>query len=147
MRARERITLFLTTHYMDEAENCERIAIIDHGKIVASGSPAALKAAVGEDRVELSVEDPQIAIAELRERYGIEAGFREDLVTFHVAGAEEFAPRLLGELGTRARSIRIARPTLDDVFMAYTGRTIRDAEASASERMRARPMMRARRGR
>jgi ABC-2 type transport system ATP-binding protein len=93
LRARERITLFLTTHYMDEAENCERIAIIDHGKIVASGSPAALKAAVGEDRVELSVEDPQIAIAELRERYGIEAGFREDLVTFHVAGAEEFAPR------------------------------------------------------
>jgi len=147
LRVRERVTLFLTTHYMDEAENCERIAIIDHGEIVASDTPEALKAAVGEDRVELQVDDPAFAIAELRERYGIDARLSEGHVAFHVAGAEEFAPRLLAELKTATRSIRIARPTLDDVFMAYTGRTIRDAEASASERLRSRPMMRARRGR
>lgn len=65
LRARERITLFLTTHYMDEAENCDRIAIIDHGEIVATGSPEVLEAAVGKDRIELHVDDPTGAIAEL----------------------------------------------------------------------------------
>jgi ABC-2 type transport system ATP-binding protein len=139
--------MFLTTHYMDEAENCERLAIIDHGEIVATGSPEALKEAVGKDRIELHVDDPVDAIAELREDFGIEARLSEGLVAFHVAGAEEFAPRLLAELRTRTRSIRISRPTLDDVFMSYTGRTIRDAEASGSERMRSGSMVRARRGR
>ena len=147
LRAREDITMFLTTHYMDEAENCERIAIIDHGEIVATGSPEALKEAVGQDRIELHVDDPAEAIDELREKYDIEAKLSEGLVAFHVAGAEEFAPRLLLELHTPTRSIRIARPTLDDVFMSYTGRTIRDAEASGAERMRSRPMVRARRAR
>ena len=144
LRARERITLFLTTHHMDEAENCDRIAIIDHGEIVATGSPEVLKAAVGKDRIELHVDDPTGAIAELRDRYDIVAKLSEGFVVFQVAGAEEFAPRLLAELHTATRSIRIARPTLDDVFMAYTGRTIRDAEASASDHMHA---ARARRGR
>jgi ABC-2 type transport system ATP-binding protein len=147
LRVREHITMFLTTHYMDEAENCERIAIIDHGEIVATGSPEALKEPVGKDRIELHVDDPAEAIDELRDEFGIEARLSEGLVAFHVAGAEELAPRLITQLRTPARSIRIARPTLDDVFMAYTGRTIRDAEASSSERMRSRPMVRARRGR
>jgi len=144
LRVREHITMFLTTHYMDEAENCERLAIIDHGEIVATGTPEALKEAVGKDRIELHVDDPAEAIDELRDEFGIEARLSEGFVAFHVAGAEEFAPRLLAELRTPTRSIRIARPTLDDVFMAYTGRTIRDAEASASERMHSRPMARAR---
>jgi ABC-2 type transport system ATP-binding protein len=80
-------------------------------------------------------------------RHPREGKLSEGLVAFHVAGAEEFAPRLITELRTPTRSIRIARPTLDDVFMAYTGRTIRDAEASTAERFRSRPMARARRGR
>jgi ABC-2 type transport system ATP-binding protein len=144
LRVREHITMFLTTHYMDEAENCERLAIIDHGEIAATGTPEALKETVGKDRIELHVDDPAEAIDELRDEFGIEARLSEGFVAFHVAGAEEFAPRLLTELRTPTRSIRIARPTLDDVFMAYTGRTIRDAEASASERMHSRPMARAR---
>jgi ABC-2 type transport system ATP-binding protein len=60
----------------------------------------------------------------------------EGAVVFHVAGGEEFVPRLFAELAQPVRSIRVARPSLDDVFMAYTGRTIRDAEASTGERMR-----------
>jgi len=135
LRARERTTIFLTTHYMDEAENCERIAIIDHGQIVATGTPEVLKSAVGKDRIELHVDDSTGAINELRDRYDIEAELSEGFVVFQVTGAEEFAPHLLTELHTPTRSIRIARPTLDDVFMAYTGRTIRDAEASAVDRM------------
>jgi ABC-2 type transport system ATP-binding protein len=144
LRSREHITIFLTTHYMDEAENCERLAIIDSGKIVATGTPEALKEGVGKDRIELEVDDPDEAIGELRDEFGIDASLSGGSVAFQVAHGNEFAPRLLHALRTPTRSIRIASPTLDDVFMAYTGRTIRDVEASDSERRRSGPMARAR---
>ncbi len=146
LRVREQITIFLTTHYMEEAEHCDRIAIIDHGSLVAVDSPDALKATIGKDRIELHVENDEATIAALREQFGIEARLSEGAVVFHVAGGEEFVPRLFAELGEPVRSIRVARPTLDDVFMTYTGRTIRDAEASSGERLRA-SAMRWRRGR
>jgi ABC-2 type transport system ATP-binding protein len=147
LRQSEDITIFMTTHYMDEAEYCERIAIIDQGQIVAIGTPAALKASVGQDRVQLRTDDDGAAIAGLRDRFGLEAKMSEDAVTLYVPGGAEFVPRLFAELGVPIRSVNVARPTLDDVFMAYTGRTIRDAEASTSDQLRAIPFMRARRGR
>ncbi len=143
LRRREDITIFLTTHYMDEAENCERIAIIDHGEIVVMDTPEQLKAGVGKDRVSFTTDDDAAAIDALAQRFDIEAGMSEGAVTFHVAGGEQFVPRLFAELGMPIRSVAVARPTLDDVFMAHTGRTIRDAEASATERMAANPWMRA----
>jgi ABC-2 type transport system ATP-binding protein len=136
LRRRETITIFLTTHYMDEAEHCDRIAIIDHGSLVAIDTPDALKATIGKDRIELHVDDVEATIAELKQRFGLEARLSEGTVTFHVADGEQFVPRLFAELTQPIRSIRVARPTLDDVFMTYTGRTIRDAEASAGERLR-----------
>jgi ABC-2 type transport system ATP-binding protein len=145
LRRRESITMFLTTHYMEEAESCDRIAIIDNGEIVVEGTPDQLKASVGKDRVALRSSDDRAAIARLRERFGLEATMSEGAVTVRVAGGEEFVPRLFAELGVPIRAISVSRPTLDDVFMSYTGRTIRDAEASSSERMRAAPWMRARR--
>ena len=129
LRSREDVTVFFTTHYMDEAEECDRIAIIDHGKIVALDTPQALKASVGADRVQITTEDDARAIAALRERFGIEAGVHDGAVTFSVPEGERFVPRLFGELGVPIRSVAVARPTLDDVFLAYAGRTIRDAEA------------------
>ena len=136
LRAREGITLFLTTHYMDEAEYCDRIAIIDEGRIVASGTPAELKASVGADRLELRTDDNGATAAALRERFGIDARGDGDVVRFHVERGEEFVPKLFSGLPVAIRSVSVARPTLDDVFMAYTGRTIRDAEASTTERLR-----------
>lgn len=134
LRAREDVTIFFTTHYMDEAEGCDRIAIIDHGRIVALDTPAALKASVGADRVQITTEDDTAAIAALRERFGIEAGVHDGAVTFSVPEVERFVPRLFAELGVPIRSVSVARPTLDDVFLAYTGRTIRDAEAESPMR-------------
>jgi ABC-2 type transport system ATP-binding protein len=147
LRRREAITIFLTTHYMDEAEYCDRIAIIDHGEIVAIDTPEALKASVGKDRVELRTEDDAAAAVALRERFGIEPVVRPDGLMVHVAGGEEFVPRLFAGLGVRITWVSLARPTLDDVFMAYTGRTIRDAEASVAERNASLPWMRASRRR
>jgi len=137
LKRREDITIFLTTHYMDEAENCDRIAIIDHGQIVAIDTPEALKASVGSDRVQIRTADDPAAIAELAARFGIRAAMHEGLVTFPVEAGEQFVPRLFGELTIPIRSVSVSRPSLDDVFMSYTGKTIRDAEASATDNLRA----------
>jgi ABC-2 type transport system ATP-binding protein len=135
LREREDITVFLTTHYMDEAEHCDRIAIMDSGRIVALGTPEALKAAVGKDRVQITTTDDEAAIAALRSRFGIEAGMHSGEVTFAVADGERFVPRLFAELGVSIRSVSVASPSLDDVFLAHTGSTIRDAESSAADRI------------
>jgi ABC-2 type transport system ATP-binding protein len=137
LKQREDITIFLTTHYMDEAEHCDRIAIIDQGKIVAIDTPEALKASVGKDRVQISTADDEKAIAELRDRFAIEASVHEGLVTFSVESGEEFVPRLFSGLDVPIRSVSVSRPSLDDVFMSYTGRTIRDTEATGADAMRA----------
>jgi ABC-2 type transport system ATP-binding protein len=131
LREVEEITIFMTTHYMDEAEFCDRIAIMDSGEIVALDSPQTLKARVGADRVRIEVEDNDAAIEAIRDRFGIEARVAEGAVMFAVPGGEEFVPRLFAELGLPIRAVSVARPTLDDVFMSYTGTTIRDAEESA----------------
>ncbi len=131
----------MTTHYMDEAELCDRIAIMDRGEIVVLDTPAALKASVGADRVTLGTADDDEALAALRERFGIEASIAEGAVTFHVASGEAFVPRLFGDWDPAhpaIASVAVSRPTLDDVFMRYTGSTIRDAEsAGASDLSRA----------
>jgi len=136
LKAREDITIFLTTHYMDEAEHCDRIAIIDHGKIVAIDTPEALKASVGKDRVQIRTADDPVAIAELGREFGIEAAMHEGAVTFSVASGEQFVPRLFAGLSVPIQAVSVSRPSLDDVFMSYTGKTIRDAEATGNEAMR-----------
>ncbi|MES9609253.1 ATP-binding cassette domain-containing protein [Actinomadura sp. NPDC048032] len=136
LQAAEEITIFMTTHYMDEAEYCGRIAIMDSGRIVALDTPEALKAGVGEDRVRIQTADDEAAIAALKDRFGLEAVVSEGAVAFSVASGEAFVPRLFAELGVPIRSVNVARPSLDDVFMSFTGTTIRDAEASATDGMR-----------
>ena len=114
---------------MDEAEHCDRIAIIDQGRIVALDTPEALKASIGKDRVQIQTPDDAVAIEALSDRFGLDAAIHEELVTMSVESGERFVPRLFAELGVPIQAVRVSRPTLDDVFMSYTGRTIRDAEA------------------
>jgi ABC-2 type transport system ATP-binding protein len=133
LQQQEEITIFMTTHYMDEAEFCGRIAIMDNGEIVALDTPDALKEGVGADRIRIETADDERAIAALGERFGLEATVSEGAVTFAVAEGEEFVPRLFAELGVPIRSVSLSRPTLDDVFMSHTGSTIRDAEESGAK--------------
>jgi ABC-2 type transport system ATP-binding protein len=136
LKATEDITIFLTTHYMDEAEYCDRIAIMDQGKIIVLDTPQALKASVGKDRVQIQTDDDAAAIDALRERFDIEAKVVEGMVTFGVPEGEHFVPRLFAELEQPIRSVNVSRPSLDDVFMSYTGTTIRDAESGQSDMRR-----------
>jgi daunorubicin resistance ABC transporter ATP-binding subunit len=133
LKENEDITIFMTTHYMDEAEFCDRIAIMDHGEIVVLDTPGALKASVGADRVRIDTDDDEAAIVALKERFGLDATLSEGQVSFGVPSGAEFVPRLFGELGVPIKSVSVSRPTLDDVFMSYTGSTIRDAEESQSK--------------
>lgn len=132
LHKRENITVFLTTHYMDEAEHCDRIAIIDAGRIVALDTPEALKAAVGKDRVQISTSDDGAAIAALKSVFGLDAQRSEGAILFSVAEGAAFIPQLFARLGVAIRSVTVTRPSLDDVFMAHTGRTIRDAESKGA---------------
>jgi ABC-2 type transport system ATP-binding protein len=140
LQQREEITIFMTTHYMDEAEWCDRIAIMDHGEIVALDAPETLKAGVGADRVTIDTDDNDAAITALRDRFDIEAKISEGAVAFGVPGGEQFVPRLFAEFdparnagAPRIRAVSVSRPTLDDVFMSFTGTTIRDAEEDQSK--------------
>ncbi|MDQ3896770.1 MAG: ATP-binding cassette domain-containing protein [Actinomycetota bacterium] len=143
LRRHEDLTIFLTTHYMDEAEHCDRIAIMDAGRIVALDTPQALKAAIGTDRIRLETDDPAAASAAISRQFGLEVSSDNGALIVQVADGERFVPRLLADLGVPVRSVSVTRPTLDDVFMTYTGRTIRDAETAPGSQVPA--MFRARR--
>jgi ABC-2 type transport system ATP-binding protein len=136
LRQRESTTMFLTTHYMDEAERCDRIAIIDQGRIVAIDTPDALKASIGDDVVTLTTNDDSAALDDIARGLGIEGEQTEDGLRLRVPAGEEFVPRLFDHVASGIRSVSVRRPSLDDVFLEYTGRDIRDAEAGAVERFK-----------
>ena len=106
-------------------------------RLPSSTHPTGSKTSIGTDRVQITTDDDEATIAALHERLGISAEMHDGMVTFGVASGEQFVPRLFAELSVPIRSVQVARPSLDDVFMSYTGRTIRDAEASASDHNRA----------
>ena len=114
-------TLFLTTHYMDEAENCDRIAVIDHGKIVALDTPAALKQRVGKDLVTARSAEPAALARLLSEKYGITSTPVEGGLSFLVEEGDAFIVKLLTSDRPVLGGISVRRPTLDDVFLSLTG--------------------------
>jgi ABC-2 type transport system ATP-binding protein len=132
LRETYRTTLFLTTHYMDEAENCDRIAVIDHGKIVAEGTPAALKQGVGKDLVTARTAEPAVLGKLLRDKYGLESLPAEGGLSFMVAEGDAFIVKLLTADRPPLQGISVRRPTLDDVFLSLTGRQIRAEEAEGN---------------
>lgn len=136
LRREEDVTIFLTTHYMDEAEHCDRITIIDHGQIVALDTPDKLKDSVGGDVVTLEAEDNERAVGELRDKYHLSPELNNGMVTFSVPRGDTFLPEFVRNFGSRLLSISVRRPTLDDVFLKLTGRAIRDHEADGWEQMR-----------
>ncbi len=130
LRQREGTTIFLTTHYMDEADKAERIAIIDNGKLVAIDTPEKLKKIVGKDIISVKTDDNDKAADEIRLRYQIEARHDSNGLCFEMANGEEFLPIFLKEFGTKILSVSLHRPSLDDVFLKLTGREIREEEVT-----------------
>jgi ABC-2 type transport system ATP-binding protein len=128
LKRREGITIFLTTHYMEEAEHCDRIAVIDLGKIIALDTTEVLKDNVGGDVIKLKTEDDDASREELVRRFP-----HLEMITdpecklcFKMEKGEEFIPELIRDFGTKIVSVSIHRPTLDDVFLQLTGKEIRE---------------------
>ncbi|MBE0433428.1 ATP-binding cassette domain-containing protein [candidate division WOR-3 bacterium] len=136
LRRAKKMTLFLTTHYMEEAENCDRIAVIDHGRIVALDKPENLKSTLKGDIVTVRTQDDDLAQQALAEKYGVPVKHDASGLHFEMERGEEFIPRLIREFSVPVTAVSVRRPTLDDVFLKLTGREIREESASDKDRLR-----------
>jgi ABC-2 type transport system ATP-binding protein len=129
-------TVFLTTHYLEEADAlADRLAIIDHGTIVAEGTADELKRQVAGDVVTLGVDaEPELVLAAVRDQAFVREATSEDgLIRLYVDHGDSAVPQLIRVLdgaGLRARTLTLARPSLDDVFLRQTGRSLREESAA-----------------
>jgi len=128
--------VFLTTQYLEEADVlADRVGIIDHGHIVAEGTPASLKAEIGKPTVEIVPEsgDDLNRLRELLRRFGSETAARPGAFAVQLDGKGHLPDvvRALDVENVRAAEINLHQPTLDDVFLAKTGRTLEGAEEGA----------------
>ncbi len=126
LRKKEKITVFMTTHYMEEAENCDRIAIIDHGRIIALDTPARLKDMVHGDIIHLVTANNELAVQEIQKAFGKTARVENGGLSLEAEKGDEFIPKLIQMLSVKTLSVGLKKPTLNDVFLRLTGRTIRD---------------------
>ncbi len=136
LRKRENLAIFMTTHYMDEAENCDRIAIIDYGRTVALDTLEKLKDGVGGDVISIKTENNEEAVQLLEGQYKFKPVIENGIVSFTVSHGEEFLPGFVSGFPLRLISIGLRRPTLEDVFLKLTGRNIREQEVDSIQQMK-----------
>ena len=131
VRRGDGVTVLLTTHLMDEADRCDRVAIMDAGRLVAFDSPTALKERIGGDVITLATRDPAAVRAVLKQQFGIDADAATDaaVVRFERPRGHEFVPALIEALPGLVDSVSVGKPTLEDVFVHMTGRRFRDDDA------------------
>ncbi len=132
------LTIFLTTQYMDEAENCHRISIIDHGKIIALDTPDRLKDAIGGDIITIQAKDNDAALKEIQDKYKLGPSNDNGSISFSVSNGAMFLPEFVKTFSGQLTSVNLRRPTLDDVFLKLTGSSIRADKAAPSSLMRMR---------
>lgn len=121
LRGLKGVTVLLTTHLLEEAERCDRLAILHKGRIVALGEPLALRAEIGGDVVTVRSRDPQQLAAAIREKLGEQATVVDGTVRLSKDRGHEFVGRLVEALpGGLVESVTVAKPSLEDVFMSKT---------------------------
>jgi ABC-2 type transport system ATP-binding protein len=140
LKAKDNLTVFLTTHYLEEAdEQCDRVAIIDHGKIVAIDSPASLKSSLGGEIISLLSDNDQDISKAISAVEGVrDVSKSGNRYRIKVANGETIMPKILSSIsaaGSPVLSVSLIKPNLDQVFLEYTGKTMRDAEDSSSHDM------------
>jgi ABC-2 type transport system ATP-binding protein len=144
-----RMTLFMTTHYLEEADTlCDRIAIIDHGKLIKIGAPAELKEGLGGDIIELGVAEDAEEIPGIIAGVGLVKDVKKVApMSYRVKAqlGEEAAPQVMDALrlkGYHVSRILLTKPTLDQVYLEYTGRSMREEESDKMHMMSQRITMR-----
>jgi ABC-2 type transport system ATP-binding protein len=125
---RDGVTVLLTTHFMEEGDRCDRLALLDRGSVVAEGAPAALKAAIGGDVVTLTGPDPETLARDVAVRWPeLAPEVRDGAVRVERERGHELVARLAEAFAGRIDAMTVARPTLEDVFLRHTGRRLEDA--------------------
>jgi ABC-2 type transport system ATP-binding protein len=130
---KHKVTIFMTTHYMEEAEVCDRIGIIDNGKIIAMGTPEELKKTVGGDVVSITTTDNKTARSEIEKILALTVAEKGNELYMTCNKADTCIPELIRALGEKVISVKIQRPTLNDVFLKLTGKTIREEEVTTED--------------
>ncbi len=115
------ITIIVTTHLMEEAERCDRLAILSEGHLVALGTPTELKHEIGGDVILLEANDPNSLAQRIRQRYGIEASVLDNKVRLEREGGHRFVTDVVEAFPGEIDAISISKPTLEDVFIHRTG--------------------------
>ncbi|MBB6451066.1 ABC-2 type transport system ATP-binding protein [Geomicrobium halophilum] len=127
LKEKENITMFLTTHYLDEAEISDRVAIMDHGDIIAIDKPKKLKQQLGGDIIEMTTTDNEAAIQEIKANFDVvDVSLKDDVIYCKVENSDAFVSNFIKTLQTPLTGLDIRKPTLNDVFLSFTGREIRD---------------------
>jgi ABC-2 type transport system ATP-binding protein len=117
-------TCIVTTHLMEEAERCDRLVILDRGSVVAEGRPDELRARIGADVITIEAADAAAMAETISARFGQPATASGGVVRIERADGARFLPELAQALGDQARSFKVGRPTLEDVFLKLTGRQL-----------------------
>jgi len=130
------VTVFMTTHYMEEAEVCDNIAIIDSGKIITVGSPDELKKTIGGDVIYIKTSDNKKARVEIEKLFNLDVFEKEDELFLTTLKGDACIPELIKTIGEDVLSIRLQRPTLNDVFLKITGKQIRDFDMTSSDTLK-----------
>ena len=120
LRSLKGVTVLLTTHLLEEAERCDRLAILHKGRIAALGAPMALRAEIGGDVVTVRSRDPQQLAAAIREKLGEQPVVADGAVRLSRERGHEFVGRLVEALPGLVESVTVAKPSLEDVFMSKT---------------------------
>ncbi len=131
VRGRDRVTVLVTTHLMDEADRCDRVVILDHGKTLANDTPAALKSGAGGDIVTLQVTDANAAKSILKDKLDLEVAIVDGALRVERPKGHELVPLLVEALAGMVTSVTVGRPTLEDAFVRLTGRHFEPARATA----------------
>jgi ABC-2 type transport system ATP-binding protein len=121
LQAGDGVTILLTTHLLDEAEKCDRLAIVDHGRLVASGTPESLRSEIGGEVILVDTPNPEDLRLRLQERFSLQPAALGGKVRFEHPRGHEFIPQLVEAFPGEIQSVRVSKPTLEDVFIRRTG--------------------------
>lgn len=133
LRAEDGVTVLLTTHFIEEAERCDRVGILQQGRLVATGTPEELKRRIGGDVVVVRAKDPEGLRRKIRDRFGAEPALVEGTLRLERPRGHEFARELVEAFSGEVQGVTFGKPTLEDVFIHLTGHRFWGDEAAGGE--------------
>jgi ABC-2 type transport system ATP-binding protein len=139
LRDQEHVSVIVTTHLMEEAERCDRLAILNEGKLVALGTPAELTREIGGDVILLEVRDPETLAERIRTRFHVDASVMDQHVRLEIENGHRFVPDVVEAFPGEIQALSVSKPTLEDVFIHRTGHRFWNEEAVGETKSKKKP--------